>query len=181
MNKVIVFVGMPGSGKSEITHMFESAGFVRLRFGDETDLELKRRGLEINEKNEKFVREDLRKQKGMGAYAILIWPRTSAALEKGNVVLDGMRSYAEYAYLKERLGDDMVVCFTFASPATRYSRLAKRKIRPLTKEECQSRDRSEIKDLDCGGPIAMADFVISNEGSMEDMEKSVKWLLEKVK
>ncbi len=46
-----------------------------------TDEEVKRRGLELNEQNERSVREDLRKQYGMAAYAILNLPRIEAALK----------------------------------------------------------------------------------------------------
>ena len=47
-------------------------------------------------------------------------------------------------------------------------RLSKRKIRPLTEEEARSRDISEIENLHKGGPIAMADFLVVNDGSEKE-------------
>ncbi len=70
MNKVIAVIGMCGSGKSEAVKFFESNGYRKVYFGEVVINELKTRGLEINEKNERFVREDLRKQFGMGVAAI---------------------------------------------------------------------------------------------------------------
>ena len=59
--KVVSIVGMAGAGKSEVARLFERKGFVRVRFGDVTDEEVARRGLELNEENERTVRELLRK------------------------------------------------------------------------------------------------------------------------
>ena len=55
--KIVALVGMAGSGKSEVSRIFEKAGYKRVRFGDVTDEEVARRGLKLNEANEKLVRE----------------------------------------------------------------------------------------------------------------------------
>ena len=47
--KVVSVVGMTGSGKSEVARVFEESGFIRIRFGDITDEEVEKRGLELNE------------------------------------------------------------------------------------------------------------------------------------
>ena len=78
--KVVSVVGMPGSGKSEVARVFDESGFTRVRFGDVTDEEVKRRGLELNEKNERHIRELLRKEHGMAAYAKLNLSRIDSAL-----------------------------------------------------------------------------------------------------
>ena len=70
MNKIIAVIGMCGSGKSEAVKYFEQNGYIKVYFGEVVIEELKRRGLEINEKNERLVREDLRKEYGMGVMAI---------------------------------------------------------------------------------------------------------------
>ena len=93
MNKVVAIVGMAGSGKSEVARIFEDHGFLRVRFGDITDEEMKRRSLARNEANERYCRELLRKELGMAAYAILNQPRIDAALKKASVVADGLYSW----------------------------------------------------------------------------------------
>ena len=39
--KIVSVVGMAGAGKSEVARVFEESGFVRVRFGDVTDDEIK--------------------------------------------------------------------------------------------------------------------------------------------
>lgn len=72
MNKVIAIVGMCGSGKSIASDYFEKIGYEKVYFGGVTMDVLKEKNLEINPENEKRIREELRKQYGMGAFAKLL-------------------------------------------------------------------------------------------------------------
>ncbi len=179
--KVVAIVGMAGAGKSEVARRFEQSGFSRIRFGDATDGELRRRGLARNEDNERAIRELLRREHGMAAYARLNLPRINAALEKSNVVIDGLYSWEEYLFLKERYGDDFRVVAVWASPRTRYERLGHRAERPLAPAEAASRDRAELEKTNKGGPIAMADFTVTNESSVTDLESQVQELIARLK
>jgi dephospho-CoA kinase len=172
--KVVAIVGMAGSGKSEVARMFEERGFTRVRFGDFTDQEVRRRGLPLSEQNERLVREELRREHGMAAYAKLILPRIEAGLKKSSVVADGLYSWEEYLVFKEHFRANFLAVAVWASPKTRYSRLAKRPIRPLTPEEAASRDRAEIENLHKGGPIAVADFTVSNETTMAALKRQTE-------
>ena len=172
--KVVSIVGMAGSGKSEVARVFENSGFVKVRFGDITDQEISRRGLELNEKNERHVRGQLRKEHGMSAYARLSLPKIDRLLESTDAVVDGLYSWEEYTLLKNHYGDRFTVVAVWAPPETRYQRLTKRPIRPLTHEEAVSRDIAEIEEINKGGPIAMADFTITNESSLEALERETK-------
>ena len=175
--KVVSTVGMPGSGKSEVARVFEESGFIRIRFGDVTDDEVKKRGLELNEENERHIRELLRQKYGMSAYAQLNLPRIDSALKHSDVVIDGLYSWEEYTFLKAHYGEDFLVVAVWASPRTRYTRLTGRANRPLTREEAASRDRAEIENVNKGGPIAMADFTIINESSPIDLGRDVERLI----
>lgn len=168
-NRIIGIVGMAGAGKSEVAATLESLALVRIRFGDVTEEELERRGLSLNEANERSVREDLRREHGMAAYAVLNLPKIDAALESGSVVVDGLYSWEEYVVLREKYGSLLVVLAVASSPETRTRRLASRPRRPLTFEEVASRDRSEIEKINKGGPIAVADITIVNEGSIQEL------------
>jgi dephospho-CoA kinase len=167
LRKVVAIVGMTGSGKSEVTRAFQDAGFAGIRFGDITDDEMKKRSLIRNEANERYCRELLRKEMGMAAYAILNRPRIDKALETSDVVADGLYSWEEYLDFKGYYGDRFCVVAVCSPPKTRYARLAVRQVRPLTSEEAASRDKSEIENLNKGGPIAMADYVIVNEHNLD--------------
>ena len=179
--KVIAIVGMAGAGKSEVASVFKEHGFKKVRFGDITDEELKNRELEPNEENERYIRQQLRKKHGMAAYAKLNLPRIDSSLKSANVVIDGLYSWEEYILLKERYREKLGLLAVWASPATRYARLAHRAERPLTHEEAASRDKSEIENINKGGPIAMAEFTIVNEASLDELEKEAERILSALK
>ena len=162
---------MAGSGKSEVARVFESRGFIKVRFGDITDIEVERRGLELNETNERLVREQLRLEHGMSAYAKLSLPRIDSGLKSGNVVVDGLYSWEEYLLLRDYYRESLAVVAVWASPGTRHLRLTQRPVRPLTLQEARSRDTDEIEKANKGGPIALADFTILNESSLEALEE----------
>jgi dephospho-CoA kinase len=175
--KVVSIVGMTGSGKSEVAAIFRERGFVTIRFGDITDEEVKKRGLPLTEANERAVREELRRKYGMSVYARLSLPKIEAALKRADVVVDGLYSWEEYLFLKERYGDNFIVVAVWASPRTRYARLAARGIRPLKVPEAASRDHAEIENLNKGGPIALADYTIVNEGTVDEMKTQVERII----
>jgi dephospho-CoA kinase len=177
MKKVVAIVGMAGSGKSEVARVFENHGFIRVRFGDITDDEIKKRSLQRNESGERYCRELLRQELGMAAYAILNQPRIDAALENANVVADGLYSWEEYLAFRSYYGPKFFVIAVYASPRTRYERLARRSQRALNPGEAASRDKSEIENLAKGGPISMADFTIINESSLIDLRQQAEVIL----
>ncbi|MCX8126488.1 MAG: AAA family ATPase [Dehalococcoidia bacterium] len=171
---VVAVVGLAGSGKSEVAKVFEESGFIKVRFGDITDEEVRKRGLVLNEDNERLVRESLRQEHGMAAYAKLNLPRIDEALRRASVVADGMYSWEEYLLLKEYYGEVFRVVAVWSSPGTRYRRLLVRKVRPLTFEEAKSRDKAEIENTNKGGPIAMADYMVVNEGPLDELRSQVR-------
>jgi len=179
--KVVVIVGMAGAGKSQVAKVFEEHGFKKVRFGDITDEELRNKGLEPNEENERYIRQQLRRQHGMAAYAKLNLARIDSALKSSDVVVDGLYSWEEYILLKEYYSGQFNTVAIWASTATRHGRLVNRLERPLTLEEAASRDKSEIENSNKGGPIAMADFTIINEASLEELEKETERVVSALK
>ena len=178
--KVVALVGMAGSGKSEVARQFEKNGYVRIRFGDITDLEVKKRGLPLNEENERQVREQLRKEYGMAAYAKLNMARIDATLQKSNVVVDGLYSWEEFVLLKNYYGDKLYLVAVSSSPKTRHARLAGRHIRPLTHREAAERDKAEIENINKGGPIAVADFTVINESTIPELKEQTQRIIERL-
>ena len=175
MSKLVCLVGMTGSGKSVVADELVKRGYGFLRFGQITLDIVKERGLEPTEANEKIIRESVRKEHGMGAFAKLNIPKFDELLKKGNVVGDGLYSWSEYKILKEKYGANLVVIAIYAPPVLRYQRLANRtlnsadtnlRFRPSTPEMSKSRDYAEIENIEKGGPIAMADFTLVNTSTI---------------
>ena len=180
--KAIVFVGMPGAGKSVCVNYLTAKGLPSSYFGGITIEELKKRGLEVTEANERLVREDIRAKEGKGAYALRIIAQVETQFEAGHdyVVADGLYSWTEYKIFKETLEDRVIIIAVVAPRHVRHQRLATRKVRPLTEAEASSRDYAEIEHVEKGGPIANADYFLSNEGAVEDLETDLAKLLDKL-
>lgn len=190
MNKIVCISGMCGAGKSVVSDYFVKNGFQYVRFGQLTMDELKKRKLEVNEVNERMIREDLRKIHGMAAYAILNLPKFDELIKLGNVIADGLYSFEEYKILKEHFGDSFVLIAVYAPPKLRYERISSRimgaddkdlRNRPFTKEEARSRDFAEIENLNKGGPIAMADFTILNNKDFNFLEVQMKEVYDQIR
>jgi dephospho-CoA kinase len=179
--KVFAIVGMTGSGKSEVAKLFNDRGFTTVRFGDITDEAVKKLGLPLTEENERPARERIRTEHGMAAYAKLSIPRIDEALKTSSVVVDGLYSWEEYAYLKSYYTDKFIVIAVWSSPQDRYDRLSSRKERPLTFRQAVSRDHAEIENLNKGGPIAMADFTIVNNSSLSNLKKQMEEIIKRLK
>lgn len=175
---LLAVVGMPGSGKSEAARFLEKKlGFKYLRFGDVVETMLRKEKKEINEVNEREMRERLREEGGMAAMAKAIEVKLAEVVSnEEKVVLDGLYSWEEYEYLKEKYEDLKLVC-VYAAPEVRYKRLAVRRHRSLNDEEAKSRDAAELQRLNKGGPIAMADFLVVNEGSLQELYKQLEKLI----
>lgn len=174
MNKVIAVIGMCGSGKSEVVKYFVEHGYKRVYFGEVVMNELKRLGLEINEKNEKETRENLRKEFGMGAMAVKSLPIIEEFIKHNNVVIESLYSWEEFKIIHDKFGDPFKLLTIYTTKELRYERLTKRKVRPLTIAESTSRDINEIEKLDKGGPIAYTDYLVMNDGNLKDLNKKLE-------
>lgn len=173
-NKAVAIVGMCGTGKSVVGKVFLEKGWKLTYFGGVVINEVKARGLEVTPQNEKIVREDLRRQFGPAAMAKKLVPTIKEQLKECNTALDGLYSWSEYKYLKQELGDDLVLVAIVTDKAKRYANLANRPERGLTAEEAYARDVAEIENIEKGGPIAIADYFIKNDGSEEELQQKIK-------
>lgn len=181
-NKLLIaFVGMPGSGKTEACSYVHSKGLPFVRFGDITDEGLQALELPLTPENERNFREDLREKHGMAAYAIKSESKIEKSLQTNEMVLlDGLYSWAEYIYLKQKF-PGLLLVHVYATPKVRYKRLAVRKVRPIEASEAYRRDIAEIEKLDKGGPIAIADYIIENNGEdVHQLHKKVAKVLEEI-
>jgi len=178
---ILAVVGLPGSGKSEAVKYLVKLGWQRVYFGEVTFDELKRRKTQVNEKNERRVREWFRRKYGMGAYAILNLPRMQEALKQGPVVAESLYSWEEYKIVKDKYGKRFKVLAIFAPFSLRAKRLQHRKVRPHPAKELLSRDYAQIENINIAGPIAEADFTIINVGSLSYLYQEIDKVLKSLK
>jgi dephospho-CoA kinase len=179
--KIIAILGLPGSGKTvTIDFLMEKYHWPKVYFGQVTFDEMAKRGLEINEQNERAVREDLRANFGLLHYCKEIIKKIEAAPDEPVILVESLYSWEEYLYFKEHFGDRFKTIAIYVSPETRYERLAVRPIRPLTAEVAQGRDYAQITNISQAGPIAMANHTINNEADLESLYRSVDETISKI-
>lgn len=180
MNKIIAIVGMCGAGKSVASDILEDLNYKKVYFGGVTMEKMKEEGMDITPENEKVMRERLRSEYGMGAYAIILLPKIKELSYGNNVVLDGLYSWDELKILRDELGEKLTVIAVFADKRIRYDRLTVRKVRPLTNEEAMKRDIAEIENIAKAGPIAYADYYIDNNHDLDNYKKRLYEILEDI-
>jgi dephospho-CoA kinase len=169
---ILAIVGMAGSGKSLLAQFFRSVGLPVVRFGEIVVTRVADHGWELTPASEQIVREEIRKEHGMAACAHLSLPMINESLRSSkHVVIDGLYSLAEYKFLDEQFGDDLFVIALFSSKRLRYTRLERRPERALTSSEAKVRDLHEVEKLEKGGPIALANVALINDGTPEELAK----------
>ena len=180
MNKIVAIVGMCGSGKSVASDILVEKGWKKVYFGGVTMEKLKEEGLDVTPANEKMMRERLRAELGMGAYAKILLPRIKEYAEEGDTVLDGLYSWDELKILREELGDRLTVVAIVTDRKLRYERLSVREVRPFNNEEALYRDITEIENIAKAGPIAHADYYILNNGTVEEYAVRLEEILNSI-
>lgn len=182
-NVITAVVGMCGTGKSAATQYIEETfKFKSIYFGGYILGEVKRRNLEINSSNEKIVREDLRDKFGLDVVARRAFDNIKSYLTAGSsVIIDGLYSFSEYLYLKEQLGKQLIIIAVHTPKELRYQRLGVRKVRPLTPAQVDERDFLEIKNIEKAGPIALADYHIVNDGTVQELHRKVEGIFKRLK
>mgnify|MGYP000331553033 CR=1 FL=1 len=165
---IIAIVGLPGSGKTEAAGYFKNKGLPVISFGKIINEYVDKNGLPHTNEIHRKLRKEFRKKYGMEAMAFLNEKKINQELKKNMVlIIDGMRSWEEYLYLKKNFSNIRVVILAlFVDKTLRYKRLSKRKDRKnLYGEE---RDISELIESNMGPTIAFADYLIKNNFSKEE-------------
>lgn len=178
---ILAFVGMPGAGKTKATAYLDKKGIPFVRFGELTDEGVREMGLPLNPGNEKIFREKIRRELGMGAYAIKAKSKIEDLLRNHDVIiLDGLYSWEEYTYLKKEF-HNLILINVYAEPVVRYKRLTERPVRPVPIADTRVRDIAELEKLNKGGPIAIADYLIENNSDdISDLYKKLDNLLSRL-
>lgn len=173
--QIIAFVGMPGAGKSSAVDYVTEKGFPKVYFGGVILQALKEAQLDLTPANEKMMREKLRAEEGPDVIVKRIAQQIHDLIGAGQkrIIADGLYSWTEYRYLKREFPGEMNVVAILAPRHLRHRRLNQRPVRPLQSDEALERDWAEIENLEKGGPIAIADHYVINDGNIEQLHEQV--------
>jgi dephospho-CoA kinase len=174
--KLIVTVGMPGSGKDELIEVARQMGLATLKMGDLVRDETRRRGLQLNNANVGRIASEERDKHGAAIWAQRAIPK----LTETKMLVDGCRSDSEVTVFRHHFGD-LFVLGIHASPEKRYDRMIQRSRGDdgVGLQEFFDRDRRELK-WGIGNAFALADGMLVNEGTLEEFKRDAKAMLQKI-
>lgn len=173
--KIIALVGLAGSGKSSAVEYLTEKGFPKIYFGGVIYKAMDEAGIEKTWDNQQQFREEIRRKEGKDFVIKRVIKNIHDLINAGQnkIVLDGLYTWSEYKFLKHEFPGQVVVIAIVTPKYLRYQRMAKRIERPMQPHEVDQRDWSEIENLEKGGPIAIADYFIINDGSLEQLHQKI--------
>lgn len=182
--KILAIVGMSGSGKSVAVDYLTSKGYPKVYFGGMIYKEMEKRGIIRTEdgESEKKFREEIRQQEGKDWVVRQVIAETKDLIAAGQkrIILDGVYSWTEYQILKHEFPKNLTFIAIVTDKKLRYDRVSKRPGRAFDGAAIRERDRSEIENLEKGGPIAAADYYILNNGTIDEADARLAEILKEI-
>lgn len=180
--KIVAFVGLTGSGKSSAVDYLTAKGYPKVYFGGIVLDAMTKADLEHTQENERPFREELREREGKDFVANRIVKQIRDLIDAGQhrIIADGIYTWTEYKIMKREFPGELTVVAVVAPKHLRHHRLTQRPIRPLTDTEANERDWAEIENLEKGGPIAIADHYIVNNGNLDHFHDQIDTELEHI-
>ncbi|ACX72280.1 MAG: flagellar hook-basal body complex protein FliE [Methanococci archaeon] len=177
---LIGITGMPGAGKSSIYEVAKKFNLPIISMGDIVRYETKKRGLELTPENVGDTAIKLREKFGNEAVAVPCLKYIEENLKDEDVVIiEGIRSLYEVNYFRKH--KPLVLIAIHSSPLTRFQRLKKRG----REDDSESWDIFVERDLrelgfSIGHAIALADFVVVNEGEFNNCLNQLENILNRI-
>lgn len=182
--KILAVVGMCGSGKSTAIDYLIEKKIPKIYFGGIIYKAMAEAGIERTEdgESEKIFREEIRKKEGKDFVVKRVVKETKDLIAAGQkrIVLDGLYSWTEYKILRKEFPTEMTIVAIVVPKALRRKRLAIRPDRPFDAQAAAERDRSEIENLEKGGPIAIADYYVDNSGTIKEFHEKFAALCKEI-
>jgi dCMP deaminase len=176
---IIGLTGKNGSGKTAVCEYLQSRGFEFHSLSDEIRNEIRKRSLEITREALIETGNELREKLGPGILAKRILENLG---NDRNYVIDSIRNPHEVEVLRQR--PDFTLVALEADETLRFERTRKRgrenaarNLRQFIDEESRELDSSNPANQQLHATRAKADFVIHNDGTLEDLHRRLDELL----
>jgi dephospho-CoA kinase len=180
---LIGLTGMPGSGKGTTHDIAKEYKIPIVQMGDIVRGEAKKLGLPLTCEVLGGIALSLRAE-GLDAVAIRSG-KVIRKMIKDNpkikvIMIDGVRSIQEIRYFKQKF-DPFELIAVYSPPRIRFERLLKRQRTDdhTNWRQFEIRDHREIL-LGIGGAIALADYVIMNTGTLEELYKNSQDVINRI-
>lgn len=178
--RVVVVVGLPGSGKSEAAAVARELDIPVVTMGDVIREECRNRELDPAT-HHGTVAKALREENGKAAVAERTIPFVDEAVtESETVLVDGLRSDAELDRFREEYGDNLELLRIDAPDPERAKRLELRGRDAGAADGGESLAERDERELGFGMAAAMerADWAIENDNSLDVFRERVQRYLE---
>ena len=178
--RIIAFVGMPASGKSEASLIAQNRNIPVVNMGDVVREEAAKYGLPPTDKNIGGTGTKLRNEEGMDVIAKRCVPKIRK-LDSDIVVIDGIRNIDEINHFKEQFGNDFMLVAIDTPLEVRLERVKNRGRSDDMNSiaELQQRDERE-KSWGLDKAIEMAEVTIDNTSTLEEFRSEIVKLFGKL-
>lgn len=172
---IISFVGLAGSGKSSAVEYLTRKNYPKVEFGSVVKNAVADAGLPLTPKNETMMRSQLRKESGEDVDVNHVIEQINGLAQAGQrvIVADGLSSWRSHRILKHAFPGEVTTIALLTSHHVRHHRLANRPERPMTEQEVTDRDIDDIERLNKGGVIAMANYFVTNDGTIDELYDAI--------
>lgn len=174
--RYVMLVGLPASGKNAVASAIsEELGYVIIDMSDLVKEEAVKRGFSVDREGLRKTGEALRKEMGPSAVAKLVIQKIKeieSSSPAPGYVISGIRNQEEVDEIKGRFGEEAICVAVYAPKRLRYLRMLRRGRKGFDApsiEKMEEEDRREVSFFRMGDPFILADEIIVNSGSLDDL------------
>lgn len=174
--------GKNGSGKSIVAEFFKDKGYEFYSLSDMIREEIRKNNLEVTRENLIATGRRLREEGGPSALADKVRTHFKASQ---NYIVDSIRNPAEVKSLQKEPGFQLI--YVDVNQKTRFDRVVSRKREgdPLDFEKFVELENKELQSdnpaaQQLNQTIAMADIVITNNGTIDELYTKLEEILKTV-
>lgn len=178
---VIGITGQPASGKDTIADYLTEKGFTKFTMGDIIRAEMRGLGLPLDRPSMSSFIERKKREAGLDYICKIILTKL-----EDKTTVPGIRSTEEVKTFRKELGENFVLVAvqTHIERRHKWATERNREGDQITLEQFKAQEDKEKDDyasgLEVDRVIEMADHVIDNDGTVEDLYKKVDELISKL-